>query len=121
MDPHVGVTHGAEIPFVFYDVTGAGDLAQDQPNPFADKLVTHKQLANLMTKMWISFITDMNPISTDMSSVQWPEYKLDNPQNLGIDANATDLAYIEDDYFRAEAINFIIVWGFGLDYSTLLA
>ncbi|CAM1506153.1 Fc.00g057940.m01.CDS01 [Cosmosporella sp. VM-42] len=106
--PLVAVTHAVETPFVFYDITGAGAFAREQPNPFEDKPVTYKQLSSLMSKMWINFINDVNPISADNPSVQWPSYTLDAPQNLVFDANFTDLAYLEDDHYRAEAINFII-------------
>jgi hypothetical protein len=39
--------------------------------------------------------------------VSWPDYTLDNPQNIVFDVNTTQLAYVEGDYYRAEAIQYI--------------
>lgn len=39
-------------------------------------------------------------------AVHWPKYSLDTPQEYVFDVNTTN--YIEDDYYRAEAIQFII-------------
>lgn len=108
VDPHVGVTHGVEIPFVFYDVTGAGATSQGNANPFEGKPASYKHLSALMTKMWINFVNDLDPVSAGIGGVQWPVYSLDAPQNLVFDANVTNLAYVEDDSYRTEAINFII-------------
>lgn len=40
-----------------------------------------------------------------VDAVTWPQYSLDKPQNFYFDANKT--SYIEDDYYRAEAIAYI--------------
>lgn len=42
-----------------------------------------------------------------MSNVNWPEYTLDEPENLVFDTNVTDLAYTSPDLFRAEAIEYL--------------
>jgi triacylglycerol lipase len=41
------------------------------------------------------------------TSVHWPVYTLNNPQNIVFDANVTDLLYAEPDYYRAEGIQYI--------------
>ena len=41
------------------------------------------------------------------TSVSWPQYTLDNPQNIVFDVNVTDLAYVEPDIYRAEGIAYI--------------
>ncbi|KAF7548327.1 hypothetical protein G7046_g8710 [Stylonectria norvegica] len=107
-NPLVGVTHGVEQAFVFYDIMGLGALARNSTNPFAGEPATYKQVAGLMTMMWVNFVNDMNPTSQAIPGVEWPSYELDDPQNLVFDANVTNLSYLEGDYYRAEAIEFII-------------
>jgi hypothetical protein len=41
------------------------------------------------------------------TSIQWPKYTLEEPQNLMFDVNATDIVYVEPDYYRAEGIQYI--------------
>jgi len=41
------------------------------------------------------------------SSIKWPAYTLDNPQNIVFDANITNLSYLERDIYRAEAIAYL--------------
>lgn len=42
-----------------------------------------------------------------VTSVHWPAYSLTAPRNLVFDTNATNLMYVEQDYFRAEGIQYI--------------
>lgn len=44
-------------------------------------------------------------IFVPVSSVYWPKYSLDTPKNFVFDANIT--SFVEDDFFRAEAIGFL--------------
>ncbi|KAH8886582.1 alpha/beta-hydrolase [Thozetella sp. PMI_491] len=97
--PEVAVSHGVEIPFSFYNVNTTG---------FTQAPATYTQISGLMTNMWISFITTLSPNAKGHSGVSWPPYSLEKPQNLVFDVNVTNLAYLEDDIFRAEAINFLI-------------
>ena len=46
------------------------------------------------------------PVST-ATTVRWPTYSLDNPENILFDVNITDLARIEPDTYRAEGIQYI--------------
>lgn len=39
--------------------------------------------------------------------MQWPKYTLEEPQNLMFDVNATDVVYVEPDYYRAEGIQYL--------------
>ncbi|ETL50253.1 hypothetical protein L914_00457 [Phytophthora nicotianae] len=61
-----------------------------------------------MTRMWASFIVNQTPNENGATALKWPEYTLDDPQNIVFDANVTELAYIDPDVFRAEAIAHMI-------------
>lgn len=43
-----------------------------------------------------------------VSCVTWPKYGDGQARNLVFDANATSLAYVEPDTFRAEGIQYIM-------------
>ena len=124
-----GSPHFQEVAFVFDNVNGDGYINVVAVNPFENEPSTFPQLANIMSRMWVSFVTDLTPnnnggkfVSGDtlyivrlqrlilcntVSSVDWPVYDLDNPQNIVFDVNATNLAYAEPDIFRAEGIQYI--------------
>ena len=94
-------------------------------DPFENKPPTYQRLAAIMRRMWVSFIVNgdpntnngtpgstaalcglVNPTET-ATSVHWPVYMLDNPQNIVFNANVTNLLYAEPDYYRAEGIQYI--------------
>ncbi|KAH7491184.1 Lipase 1 [Phytophthora ramorum] len=104
---YTGATHFQEVAFVFYNLDGNGYENAVSVNPFKSEPETFSQLARMMTRMWTSFIVDQTPNNNGVANVTWPEYTLDNPQNIVFDVNVTDLAYIEPDIYRAEAIAFI--------------
>ena len=54
-----GVTHYAEVAFVFDNTLGLGDAR----NEFAGKPASYKAVASLMSKSWAAFIHDLNPNS----------------------------------------------------------
>ncbi|KAE9045073.1 hypothetical protein PR003_g11229 [Phytophthora rubi] len=105
---YIGSTHFQEVAFVFYNLDGNGYNNSVATDPFLDKPDSYKQLARVMTRMWASFIVDQSPNNNGVTDVEWPQYSLDDPQNIVFDANMTDLAYIESDLFRAEAIAYMI-------------
>jgi len=41
-------------------------------------------------------------------SLQWPKYTLEEQQNIVFDVNATNLVYVQPDYYRAEGMKYII-------------
>lgn len=43
-----------------------------------------------------------------MSCVKWPKYEGVTPRSIVFDANVTNLAYVEDDTYRAEGIEYMI-------------
>eukprot|EP00644_Phytophthora_capsici_P009783 jgi/Phyca11/577335/estExt2_Genewise1.C_PHYCAscaffold_1080005 len=105
---YIGSTHFVEVAFVFYNLLGDGYNNSVATNPFLDKPESYKQLARLVTRMWASFIVNQTPNQSGVTTLKWPEYTLDAPQNLVFDANVTETAYIEPDTFRAEAIAHMI-------------
>ncbi|KAM5386443.1 hypothetical protein ACJZ2D_000406 [Fusarium nematophilum] len=130
----MGVTHFQEVVFVFNNVGGNGYDTAVATNPLAGKPKNFVDLANLMSRAWVSFFTTKDPnnhqgkyqnvyppwppclLSTGADAnadpvrrpVRWPKYGDQSPQNLVFDANVTRLSYVEPDTYREEEISFII-------------
>ncbi|KAM0425623.1 hypothetical protein ACHAPT_009155 [Fusarium lateritium] len=103
----LGATHFQEVAFVFNNVRGAGYTT----NPFENKPETFVQLADLMSKMWVSFIHGADPnvdSKCNSSSVAWPKYTVDKPDNIVFDVNRTGLAYVEKDNYREAEIDYLL-------------
>ncbi|KAH7148264.1 Alpha/Beta hydrolase protein [Dactylonectria macrodidyma] len=103
-----GATHFQEVVFVFNNLNANGYSTVVSSNPFTGKPETFVQLANLMSRMWVSFFTESNPNFHQAGSINWPQYKIKNPKNLVFDVNTTKLAYSEPDTYRDDEISFII-------------
>lgn len=103
-----GATHFQEVAFVFDNVEGKGYTT----NPFEGKPETFVQLADLMSRMWVSFIHDTNPNKVVhgpcSGGAAWPLYKLSAPNNLVFDVNRTDLRYVAKDNYRATEITYLL-------------
>lgn len=106
--PIIGATHFQEVVFVFNNIQANGYNTVVSTNPFTGKPKTFVQLANLMSRMWVSFITQGNPNYHRAGSIKWPQYDVTSPKNLVFDVNTTKLAYGEPDTYREEEIAFII-------------
>ena len=61
VSPIVGSVHFQEVAFVFNNIQGVGYENAVAVNPFANEPETFPQLANIMSRMWVSFITDLDP------------------------------------------------------------
>ena len=121
-----GVTHYAEVAFVFDNTMGLGDVQ----NPFAGEPPSYKAVASLMSKSWAAFIHDLDPNGhggelssrlrfvliysnrTDLTSFSsvpgiphWPVYSNSSPQDFVFSANTT--SHPEADTYRAEGTAFI--------------
>ncbi|GMF30337.1 unnamed protein product [Phytophthora lilii] len=105
---YIGATHFTEVAFVFYNLLGNGYNNSVATDPFLNKPESYSQLSRLMSRMWASFIVNQTPNQSGVTALKWPEYTLDDPQNIVFDTNVTELAYIEPDIFRAEAIAHMI-------------
>lgn len=110
--PSVGVTHYQEVAFVFDNTDGLGyGPDHGTVDPFANVTKSFFELAEIMSKSWASFIYDLNPNGFKgryEGAPTWPEYSLDEPQNMVWDANETSLAVAEFDTYRGEGIRWII-------------
>jgi carboxylesterase type B len=104
---YIGATHFQEVAFVFNNVNGDGYNNAVSVNPFENEPESFVDLANLMSRMWVSFIVDQTPNDSGVADVEWPEYAAENPQTIVFDVNATGLAYVEPDTFRAEGMAYI--------------
>ncbi|POM75165.1 Triacylglycerol Lipase [Phytophthora palmivora] len=107
LSQYVGSTHFQEVAFVFYNLDGNGYENAVAVNPFQGMPETFTQLARIITRMWSSFIVDQTPNNNGVTVLKWPEYTTENPTNIVFDVNVTELAYIEPDIYRAEAISFL--------------
>lgn len=56
-----GAGHYREVAFVFADTAGLGYHNAVAEDPFADEPGTFGQLAEMMSRMWVSFITELDP------------------------------------------------------------
>ncbi len=108
----LGVPHFQEVAFVFDNTQGLGyNKEHGTINPFKGKPKSYRQLAKLMSSSWASFIAELDPNGFDGRDAQadaWPQYSLDNPQNIVWDANNTKLGYAESDTWRKEGIQWIL-------------
>ncbi|KAF7548776.1 hypothetical protein G7Z17_g6826 [Cylindrodendrum hubeiense] len=70
---YIGTTHFTEIGYVFYNRLGLGYPATI--NPLQDATEDVLDLAKLTTRMWISFIHDLDPNNHGIAGVdEWPIY-----------------------------------------------
>lgn len=102
LPPILGATHFQEVVFVFNNTEGVGYPT----NPFEGKPESYKELADLMSRMWVTFMAKGDPNLDDATA--WPKYTLPQPENLVFDANKTGLSYVEKDDYRQEGIQFIL-------------
>ena len=107
-----GVPHFQEVAFVFDNIHGYGYNAEHSSvNPFMGKPESYRELAKLMSSSWASFIADLDPNGFNgryAEAEAWPQYSLEDPQNIVWDANNTKLAYAEADTWRKEGIAWIL-------------
>lgn len=106
------VGHFQEVAFVFdnTDGLGYGDI-WGTVNPFANTTQSYYDLAELMSKSWISFIHDLEPNAFEgrfEAAPAWPVYELEQPREMVWDANVTELAVAAEDTYRQEGIQFIL-------------
>lgn len=60
-DATIGVTHFTEVAFMMHNVDGLGYENAVASNPFAGKPESYVQVATMMSRMWASFIVDLDP------------------------------------------------------------
>jgi triacylglycerol lipase len=62
--PSAGATHFQEVAFVFDNILGQGYNNSVAVDPFANKPPRYDRLASVMSRMWASFIVDVDPNDT---------------------------------------------------------
>ncbi|KAJ5619009.1 triacylglycerol lipase [Penicillium lagena] len=105
--PEMGATHFQEVAFVFHNIHGLGYETAVAVNPFANETETFFELATMMSRMWVSFVNHLDPNQSGTTRVHWPKYTTEAPRNMVFDVNVTNLAYIEEDYYRAAPIAYL--------------
>jgi carboxylesterase type B len=61
VDATIGVTHFTEVAWVFHNINGVGYNNSIAHDPFQGEPDSYVQAATLMSRMWASFITDLDP------------------------------------------------------------
>ena len=99
-------SHFKEIGFVFNNIAGVG--FRPDIKPFEGKPQRYLDLADFISKTWVSFVHDLDPNSwrKDNASVaDWPKYSLEKPEDFVFEVNKTSGP--EADTWRKEGIDFI--------------
>ncbi|KAM5344227.1 hypothetical protein ACJ41O_012764 [Fusarium nematophilum] len=100
-----GTTHFTEIGYVFYNRLNLGYAGKQSPLLNATQELL--DFAQLVTRMWISFITDLDPNNHGIAGVaKWPTYNATGGygQNLYLNPNQTS---VEPDTFRLAGTTFM--------------
>lgn len=112
MTGYRSATHFEEIPYVFYNIDGAGYPR----NPFERAPKSHKTLAKLISNTWIRVFVYMDPTAgpsrgrSESRPVQCPQYNATSGGSVGKNLvwDAEKISYIEWDSDRAEGTNWMI-------------
>ncbi|CEI63491.1 unnamed protein product [Fusarium venenatum] len=106
MDPEtLGAAHFQEMPYVFGNTQGVGYDQDPFPSNTAERQ-KHYKLAEIMSRMWISFVTTQSPNSHQIVpdfNINWPEYSKDKPQNMVF--SVSQGTHLQFDTWRVEAID----------------
>ncbi|KAI1875938.1 uncharacterized protein JN550_001434 [Neoarthrinium moseri] len=105
-----GANHFKDVGFVFHNTRGDGyGFPGGLANPFGGKGPEYYELSDIMSGLWIAFITSGNPNNYKFNSpcLKWPLYELESPKNLVFDVNVTNLLYQERDDYRQREISYI--------------
>ncbi|KAJ0422605.1 Alpha/Beta hydrolase protein [Aspergillus carlsbadensis] len=102
---NIGVSHFAEIPFVFANpVQNFTKLGGDP---------ARLELANLAARMWTSFVVDLDPNDHGVSDIaQWPRYPSKSSSTKAKPSNFVfrlprGESYVEDDTYREEGMAYL--------------
>ncbi|CAI7640905.1 unnamed protein product [Penicillium pancosmium] len=105
--PYAGANHGSEIPYVFDNKDAVGKNADDKLKE--GTLRSRRRLSTAMSRMWINFVTTLNPSTPREFAVKWPVYDHNNlePEIMFFGLNVTGLMQVKTDVYRAEGIKYI--------------
>ncbi|KAL2796453.1 Alpha/Beta hydrolase protein [Aspergillus keveii] len=102
---NIGVSHFAEIPFVFANPVQNFTKLGDDP--------ARLELANLAARMWTSFVVDLDPNGHGVSDIaQWPRYPTKSSSTKAQPSNfvfrlSRGESYVEDDTYREEGMAYL--------------
>ncbi|KAF2855752.1 carotenoid ester lipase-like protein precursor [Plenodomus tracheiphilus IPT5] len=100
----LGVTHFAEIPFVFRNFDGVGYQSNFLGSDSTEERLKYVKLSHRMSRMWLSFVNELSPnayYALD-SNVRWPVYTNRSAVNMVFKKSGI---HLEQDNFRARAIS----------------
>ena len=104
----LSASHFDEIAFVFYNVDGHGY----KTNPFVGKPQSYLDLADFMSKSWVSFVVNSNPntwrnnTSSNIAQPSWPSIVFQGNEDIYVlEGNGT--YSVELDTFRAAGTRII--------------
>ncbi|KAJ5980613.1 hypothetical protein N7481_007911 [Penicillium waksmanii] len=103
--PYAVANHGSEIPYVFDNKDAVGKNADEKLKE--GTLRRRRRLSTAMSRMWISFVTTLNPCTPREFGVKWPVYDHNDPEIMFFGLNVTGLTQVESDVYRAEGIKYI--------------
>ncbi|KAL9575842.1 hypothetical protein ACKAV7_000005 [Fusarium commune] len=105
IDPKtLGATHFQEIPYMFDNIKGVG--WDKNPFPTEPSLRNkHQDLADLMSRMWISFVVKQSPNFHQVPQIglEWPPYT--NTCAMNMVFSATDGIKLQPDDWRTEELD----------------
>lgn len=103
--PPLGSTHFAEVAYVFDNLEGQGYAEDAGIFPTDDQAIS--DLANLMSRMWVSFIHDLDPNNHGITGIEaWPLYN--NTGGFGENfLFAPGDSHVEPDTFRLAGTSYI--------------
>ena len=108
--PIIGSTHFQEVAFVFNNTLGQGYATNPFGNLSPSDYEKFQNLASLMSRSWVSFITGLDPNESGVKGAEkWPVYN--GTKGGGAGANlvftVNQSSYAEPDTFRREGISWI--------------
>ncbi|KAM0241572.1 hypothetical protein ACHAPO_001258 [Fusarium lateritium] len=110
-NPVQGAGHSVDLPFVFRNTERLAQFNATEPRPGS-----FDGLSVLMSRMWISFASDLNPNFVGMQSSEWPKYGVEGPENMVFHIDNSSVAYVEEDTYRTEQLEYLDrkLWKTGL-------
>ncbi|KAL6923085.1 hypothetical protein FSST1_000359 [Fusarium sambucinum] len=110
-NPVQGAGHSVDLPFVFRNTERLAQFNATEPRPGS-----FDGLSVLMSRMWISFASDLNPNFVGMQSSEWPKYGVEGPENMVFHIDNSSVAYVEEDTCRTEQLEYLDrkLWKTGL-------
>ena len=109
MPPYIGATHFQEVSFVFNNTLGQGYAVDPFANLTASESTAFQDLAVLMSRSWVSFITELDPNANGVEGAsKWPVYNATAGGGAGMDiVFSVNETFTEPDTWRGEGIAWI--------------